>query len=165
MPDMLTVPARQIGDPVAVLILMETDDGLFHNPLSGSIHSMISVMIFYFSSQRDADEASLCLPIDFQYHSTVAFDLTEFSRWKSRLKARDAPLATEPHPPGPAEGILATCRLSDDVRRFALAGERYDHPTASLSELEQRLYDFRLKWEHLAPRIRISKPSSTLNND
>jgi hypothetical protein len=86
----------------------------------------------------------------------MALDPADLARWKAELEAIRARFTAESWPATPAEGLLAACRLSDDVRLFALAGERYYHPTASLSELEDRLYEFRLKWEQIARRIRIT---------
>ena len=36
MPDVLPVAAFQIGDPIAVFVLVETDDALFHGVSSPS---------------------------------------------------------------------------------------------------------------------------------
>jgi hypothetical protein len=90
----------------------------------------------------------------------MAFDPADLSRWKARLKAAHSQSADTDRPVAPAEGLLATCRLSDEVRTFALAGVRYQHPTASPAELEIMLYEFRLKWEDMARRIRIVDRSS-----
>ena len=85
----------------------------------------------------------------------MALDPTDFARWKAELESIRARFTAEPWPASPAEGLLATCRLSDDVRALALAGLRHQHPTASSFELEAMLYESRLKGEQLARRIRI----------
>lgn len=50
--------------------------------------------------------------------------------------------------------LLATCRWCDDMRRFALAGLRLQHPHASAQELDDMLYAFQLQWEQVSLRRR-----------
>lgn len=50
--------------------------------------------------------------------------------------------------------LLATCRWCDDMRRFALAGLRLQHPHASAQELDDMLNAFRLQWEQVSQRLR-----------
>ena len=90
----------------------------------------------------------------------MALDPAELARWKAELAAIRVRFAAEPWPVAPAEGLMATCRLSDDVRTFALAGLRHQHPTASTSELDAMLYESQLKREQAARRIRIIDLSS-----
>lgn len=94
----------------------------------------------------------LCLSHSVQYHRSMALGPTDLARWKAELEAIRARFTAEPWPATPAEGLLAACRLSDDVRLFALAGERYRHPDASDAELNERLYEWRLKWEQIQLR-------------
>jgi hypothetical protein len=82
----------------------------------------------------------------------MTLDPAELSRWKAELESIRARFTAEPWPASPAEGLLATCRLSDDVRLFALAGERFRNPGASDAELNERLYESRLKWEQIQLR-------------
>lgn len=50
--------------------------------------------------------------------------------------------------------LVAACRWSDDMRRLALEGFRYRCPDASPRELEEMLYEFRLRWEQVSQRLR-----------
>ena len=90
----------------------------------------------------------------------MALDPADLARLKAELEAIRARFAAEPWPATPAEGLLATCRLSDEVHAFALAGLRHQHPTASSSELHAMLYEAQLKREQTARRIRILDLSS-----
>jgi hypothetical protein len=75
------------------------------------------------------------------------------------LEAERVRFAASVWPLSPGEGILAACRLSEDMRKMALAGLRVQHPNASESELHEHLNRFRLNWERSAPRLGHAPPS------
>jgi hypothetical protein len=53
---------------------------------------------------------------------------------------------------------MAVCRLSDDLRILALAGERYRHPDATEQELEEMLDEFRIRWEQINHWLQVRLP-------
>jgi hypothetical protein len=59
-------------------------------------------------------------------------------------------------PQTPEEGVLETCRLSDDLHEIALAGSRAFHPQASRAELESLLAEFHNSWGRIEPRVKFS---------
>ena len=60
-------------------------------------------------------------------------------------------------PRTPEEGVLGTCRLSDDLHAIALAGVRAFHPRASRAELESLLAEFQNSWARAQPRAQFSR--------
>ena len=60
-------------------------------------------------------------------------------------------------PRTPEEGVLQTCRLSDDLHAIALAGARASHPQASRAELESLLAEFENTWTRAQPRVQFSR--------
>jgi len=60
-------------------------------------------------------------------------------------------------PRTPEEGILETCRLSDDLHAIALAGARASHPQASPAQLESLLAEFQNSWARIQPRVQFSR--------
>jgi hypothetical protein len=58
-------------------------------------------------------------------------------------------------PQTPEEGVLETCRLSDDLHEIALAGSRAFHPQASRAELESLLAEFQSSWARIQPRVQF----------
>lgn len=71
--------------------------------------------------------------------------------WPSTLSSFDP----RDWPDTPEAGVLATCRLSDDLHTIALAGCKSRRPDASPAELEAMLDDFFRTWDRVEP------PSST----
>ena len=90
----------------------------------------------------------------------MAFDPHAPERLQAQLQAIRADLTSTVWPATPADGLVATCRLSDDIRIIALAGYRAQHPTASNAELEEMLDECRIRWEQISRRLRIRVPSS-----
>ena len=60
-------------------------------------------------------------------------------------------------PRTPEEGVLETCRLSDDLHAIALAGARASNPQASRAELESLLAEFQNSWTRAQPRVQFSR--------
>jgi hypothetical protein len=58
-------------------------------------------------------------------------------------------------PRTPEEGVIETCRLSDDLHEIALAGSRAFHPQASRAELETLLAEFQSSWARIQPRVQF----------
>lgn len=70
-----------------------------------------------------------------------------------RLSRADFDAMQWPH--APEEGVIETCRLSDDLHAIALAGRRALHPHASRAELEAVLTEFQSSWDRIQPRAQL----------
>ena len=68
--------------------------------------------------------------------------------WPSTLSSFDA----RDWPETPEAGVLATCRLSDELRTIALAGCKAQRPDASTVELEAMIEEFYRTWDRVQPR-------------
>src|SRR5439155_4878408 len=64
-----------------------------------------------------------------------------------------------PWPQTPEEGVIETCRLSDDLHAIALAGARASHPQASPAEVESLLAEFHNSWGRIEPRVQVLRGS------
>lgn len=74
-----------------------------------------------------------------------------------RLTRADFDAAFTPHTA--EEGLLETCRLSDEIYAVAIAGRRALYPEASPAELEAGLKKFLDSWERKTHR-RVPSPST-----
>jgi hypothetical protein len=75
-----------------------------------------------------------------------------------RLTRADFDVASTSHTA--AEGVLETCRLSDEVYAIAMAGRRALYPENSQAELEAGMKEFLDSWDRkTSPRI-LSPPST-----
>lgn len=88
--------------------------------------------------------------------ATMALDFQHPPIWLAKLDVVRAELECETRPASAAEGILATCRLSDDLRTFTLACLRAQHPSLSPSELEALFAQQRDDW--MRQRLRFFPP-------
>ena len=85
----------------------------------------------------------------------MGFGETRRPMWWTKLAAVRAELQDNIRSPSPAEGILATCRLSDEIRAFALAVLQAQHPHLSSAEIEQVYADRRAAWTGQRQRLSI----------
>ncbi len=75
--------------------------------------------------------------------------------WLAKLGVVCAELEHDIRRTTPAEGILITCRLSDEARAFALAALRMQYPRLSPAEIEEVYAEQRVTWTRQRHRLSI----------
>jgi hypothetical protein len=75
--------------------------------------------------------------------------------WLAKLVVVRAELEHDIRPASPAEGILATCQLSDEARTFAQAALRMQYPLLSPAEIEAMYFEQRVTWTRQRQRLSI----------
>jgi hypothetical protein len=80
----------------------------------------------------------------------IATDRSGWLSWRSC-----APNWNTIRPASPAEGILATCRLSDEARTFAQAALHMQYPLLSPAEIEAMYFEQRVTWTRQRQRLSI----------
>ena len=90
-----------------------------------------------------------------EYHETMQQDTHIPSSPPVKRRLSQADFDGMYWPQTPEEGILVTCRLSDDLHAIALAGRQALHPQASRAELEALLAEFQSSWARIQPRVQF----------
>jgi len=76
----------------------------------------------------------------------MAFDFQHPPIWLARLGTARAELEGDTRPASPGEGILAACRLSDELREFAVASLQAQYPQLSVGEIDALYVQRREDW-------------------
>ena len=100
---------------------------------------------------------SLLFFLSLEYHEAMPQDTQLPSSPPMTRRLSQADFDGMHWPRTPEEGVLETCRLSDDLHAIALAGSRAFHPQASRAELEALLTEFQNSWTRAQPRVQFSR--------
>jgi len=105
--------------------------------------------------QRVKENSPLLFFLSLEYHEAMPQDGHFPSSPPVRRRLSQADFDVMHWPQTPEEGVIETCRLSDDLHAIALAGARASHPQASPAELESLLAEFHNSWGRIEPRVQF----------